>query len=257
MAKSTKRVRILRNCALITQAAAFCVVGACASTPADGANATGQMTGTTTTPAQAGTPAMTAAAAGMKAPTTTMPGMTAAAGTVSMTTKPATGAAGTTMSATGTAGAGMSAAAAGSGNAAAAGSGMSAAAGTSGGAAGGGATGGGSATWTMVYDALFASSAAAGCGACHGGAANPSLNGGFGGLMTKDAAYMALVGKMSSTSMCMGKSYVVAGMPEMSLLYQKVAMAPMCGMRMPPGSTLPMDKVDLLKAWIMAGAMNN
>jgi hypothetical protein len=43
----------------------------------------------------------------------------------------------------------------------------------------------------------------------------------------------------------------------MSLLYQKVAAAPMCGMRMPPGSTLPMDKVDLIKAWIMAGAMNN
>ncbi|HET8934743.1 MAG TPA: hypothetical protein VFN67_14940 [Polyangiales bacterium] len=256
MAKSTKRVRVLRSCALITQAAAFCVLTACASTPAD--DGQGQMTGTAMTPTQtvAGTPS-TAAAAGAKA---AAPGtMTAVAGKPASSAAPGAATAGSRAS--GTAGTSAAAAAgtsasATAGTSAAAGSGTSAAAGTSGGAAGGGASGG-AATWTMVYDALFASSAMAGCGACHGGAANPSLNGGFGGLMTKDAAYMALVGKTSSTTMCTGKTYVVAGMPEMSLLYQKVAAAPMCGMRMPPGSTLPMDKVDLIKAWIMAGALDN
>jgi hypothetical protein len=97
----------------------------------------------------------------------------------------------------------------------------------------------------------------AGCGACHGGAANPSLNGNFGGLNTKEAAYTALVGKMAVGAMCTGKTYVVAGQPEMSLLYQKVASAPMCGMRMPPGGMLAADKVELLKTWIMGGAKND
>jgi hypothetical protein len=109
----------------------------------------------------------------------------------------------------------------------------------------------------MVYDALFASSAAAGCVACHGGASNPSLNGGFGGLMTKDAAYAALVGKMSSTSMCTGKTYVSAGKPDDSLLYQKVAGTQMCGMRMPPGGMVDADKVTVVKNWITAGAKND
>lgn len=97
----------------------------------------------------------------------------------------------------------------------------------------------------------------AGCGACHGGAANASLNGGFGGLNSKEAAYTALVGKSSSTAMCMGKTYVKAGSPDESLLYQKVASTPMCGMRMPPGGMLPADKVAELSAWIMAGAKDD
>ena len=112
-------------------------------------------------------------------------------------------------------------------------------------------------TFTKVFDAMFASSAAAGCGSCHGVPANPSLNGGLGGLMTKDAAHTALVGKMSSSSMCSGKAYVTAGDPEGSLLYQKVAAAPMCGMRMPPGGMVDAASVELLKGWIMGGAKND
>jgi hypothetical protein len=104
---------------------------------------------------------------------------------------------------------------------------------------------------------MFASSAAAGCGSCHGAAASPSLNGGLGGLSSKEATHTALVGKMSSSAMCTGKPYVTAGDPEGSLLYQKVAAAPMCGMRMPPGGMLQAADVELLKGWIMAGAKND
>lgn len=75
--------------------------------------------------------------------------------------------------------------------------------------------------------------------------------------MTKEAAHTALVGKMSSSTGCTGKTYVTAGDAEGSLLYQKVAAAPMCGMRMPPGSTLPAADVTLLKDWITAGAKND
>lgn len=270
MSKSTKPVRVskrsqLLGCAFILQAAA---IAACAS---DSDPAEGTMTGTmTSTPSQtAGSPATTtagtsAASAGSAA---------AAAG------RPATGTAGTPGAATGTAGstaaaagssagaagssagaAGSSAGAAGS-SAGAAGSGSDPAAsggeaGSSGGAAGGGATAGG-ATFTQVFDAMFASSAAVGCGACHGTGPNPNLNGGLGGLMTKEAAYEALVGKTSSSAMCSGETYVKAGDPEGSLLYQKVAAAPMCGMRMPPGGMVPASDVELLKNWIMAGAMND
>jgi hypothetical protein len=132
-----------------------------------------------------------------------------------------------------------------------------AAAGTSGGAAGSGMMAGGGATWSSVYDALFAMSAAAGCGTCHGAAASPALNGGLGGLSDKAAAHTALVGKMSSSAMCSGKPYVTAGDPEGSLLYEKIAGAPMCGMRMPPGSTVMSADVEKLKAWIMAGAKDD
>jgi mono/diheme cytochrome c family protein len=108
-----------------------------------------------------------------------------------------------------------------------------------------------------VYDALFASSAAAGCGSCHGAAASPSLNGGLGGLSDKAAAHTALVGKSSSSAMCTGKAYVTAGDAAGSLLYQKIAAAPMCGMRMPPGGMVAAADVDKVKAWITAGAKND
>jgi len=75
--------------------------------------------------------------------------------------------------------------------------------------------------------------------------------------MTKDAAYTALVGKTSSSSMCTGETYVKAGDAEGSLLYQKVNAAPKCGMRMPPGGMVPASDVELLKSWITAGAKND
>ena len=86
----------------------------------------------------------------------------------------------------------------------------------------------------------------------------------------KMAVYTALVGtdamgvnlppdptKMNCKDL--GLKRVNPGMPEMSVLYLKVqtAMNPPCGLRMPTGGMLPPDKVELIRAWIAAGAMND
>jgi hypothetical protein len=86
----------------------------------------------------------------------------------------------------------------------------------------------------------------------------------------KMAVYMALVGtdamgvnlppdptKMNCKDL--GLKRVNPGMPEMSVLYLKVqtAMDPPCGLRMPTGGMLPADKVELIRAWIAAGANND
>jgi hypothetical protein len=98
------------------------------------------------------------------------------------------------------------------------------------------------------------------CGQCHG---VMSIGG---GLMFKptDAAgtYAALVGPKSlgkDGSQCVGRTYVVPGMPDASLLYDKLSkVTPSCGMRMPANGVVLTD-TDLatVRAWIMAGALNN
>ena len=258
---STKPVRVstkspLMRCAFLLQAAA---IAACASNPDAGADGQSQTTGPATmTPSQSTAGAPAAAMAGSSA-SPAQAGSTAAPSTPAAGGPAAAAAGSMSASMTGTAGssaAGTMAMAGAAGSSAAA-AGASGEAGSTGGAAGGGATGAGGATFTAVFDAMFASSAAAGCGSCHGAAPTPSLNGGLGGLMTKEAAYSALVGKMSSSAMCSGMPYVTAGDPEASLLYQKVATTPMCGMRMPPGSMVEAADQELLKTWIMAGAKDD
>lgn len=100
---------------------------------------------------------------------------------------------------------------------------------------------------------------ARGCGGCHG--AEPGE--GDGGLSfftsQRDATYAALVGVQSAASgrtVCAGKTYVVPGSPETSLLYDKVANAtPSCGGHM-PASGMPLSAAELasLSSWITAGA---
>jgi mono/diheme cytochrome c family protein len=99
----------------------------------------------------------------------------------------------------------------------------------------------------------------ANCGLCHGMATIG------GGLMFKptDAmgTYTALVGSMAagtSMGMCLGKTYVVAGNPDASLLYQKLQPTPPCGARMPAtGTFLTDDQIKTVHDWIMAGAKND
>jgi hypothetical protein len=87
---------------------------------------------------------------------------------------------------------------------------------------------------------------------------NPALNGNFSNLMDKDSAYKELVGAMSSAGgMCSGMTRVTAGDPTKSLFFLKVSGKPPCGMPMPPGTPLAPDLVELIKAWIMAGAKND
>jgi hypothetical protein len=85
-----------------------------------------------------------------------------------------------------------------------------------------------------------------------------------GGLMfnttasSKMALYTALVGGMSKSAMCTGKTYVTKGSPGQSLLYDKLANAtPGCGVRMPPGDALSAADLETVRSWIMAGAPND
>jgi hypothetical protein len=129
-------------------------------------------------------------------------------------------------------------------------------AGTSGAAAGAAAPGG-AATFTAVL-AIF-TDPKNNCGLCHKNMMSVGVN--F-DPADKDATYKALVGVASKGvlgSVCGGKTYVVPMQPDMSLLYNKLAMAmPPCGVRMPASGVVLTDaEIATVRAWIAAGAMNN
>jgi hypothetical protein len=169
------------------------------------------------------------------------------------------GSGGSTAGASGMGMAGRMAAGAGAGGAAGGGTGgRSGAGGTGGmggasGAAGGGmagAAGGGSgaATFTQVYGLIMA-----GCG-CH-------VTGTSGGLSmaNKMTAYTNLVGVNSMA--CSGQKRVVASDPTNSVLFHALdrSMLGSCNVpTMPAGmNKWAQADIDKVKAWIMAGAMNN
>jgi hypothetical protein len=54
-----------------------------------------------------------------------------------------------------------------------------------------------------------------------------------------------------------GQKLVVPGMPDQSLLVQKLRANPPCGTQMPPGSTLMPEEIDQIAKWIQMGAMND
>ena len=114
------------------------------------------------------------------------------------------------------------------------------------------------ATFTAVL-AIFADSKN-NCGLCH---AMQTIGGGLVFNPTDRAGtYQALVGPTSQGtlgSQCAGKTYVVPGMPDSSLLYDKLSKAtPSCGARMPAsGAVLSDMEIETVRAWIAAGAMND
>ena len=140
---------------------------------------------------------------------------------------------------------GLWAAAASGCNAASAGQGVSAAsAGMSGSAGSASTSAAGSAgmsaaapaaTFGDVYAMLFPRMTNAHCDMCHGLPPFDQSNGNLSTGMDRASTYAALVGKASTSSMCSGLVYVVAGHPEQSLLLQKVMPNPPCGLRMPNG----------------------
>ncbi len=84
----------------------------------------------------------------------------------------------------------------------------------------------------------------------------------FGGLdlSTQEVAYTSVVGQSPGpmTVSCAGQgAYVTAGMPDASLLLSKLSETPACGSRMPIGGTLPESYTDVMREWIMLGAMND
>jgi outer membrane protein assembly factor BamB len=117
----------------------------------------------------------------------------------------------------------------------------------------------GSPTFGAVYAEIIMGTGCAGGPSCHAS----TLGGGL-VMLSKDAAYKALVGvKAAGTTggvSCRdaGLTRVVAGDPANSLLVDKVENAmPKCGGRMPPGSSLSAQQLKQLKDWIAAGAKND
>jgi polyvinyl alcohol dehydrogenase (cytochrome) len=122
---------------------------------------------------------------------------------------------------------------------------------------GGGGTGDGGSglapTFTNVYTQVLLP---AGCAGpfCHGGEAGNFR------ITTQAETYANLVGVQASGASCgtSGLARVVAGNPDASLLLNKVSsLTPACGASMPPGQQLPQAQIDLIRAWIAAGAPNN
>ncbi|HMJ12065.1 MAG TPA: PQQ-binding-like beta-propeller repeat protein, partial [Polyangiaceae bacterium] len=126
--------------------------------------------------------------------------------------------------------------------------------GGTGGAGGAGGSGGaGGATFGAVYSQVFV---AAGCTSafCHGiGAGNLTMT-------SQAQAYTNLVNVAAAGPSCgaSGQRRVVPFQPDARLLLNKLASAtPACGTSMPPSGLLPAAQVDLVRAWIAAGAPNN
>ena len=111
------------------------------------------------------------------------------------------------------------------------------------------------ATFTAIYPVLFPETTNARCNACHSLLATNTNNGNLVMGTDKHAAWVALVGKPSTGARCAGRTLVVAGQPDASLLYQKLFETSPCGSRMPLGGDLLSDaQREMVRSWIAAGA---
>ena len=102
-------------------------------------------------------------------------------------------------------------------------------------------------TFHDVYTKVLSSCAS---GYCHGGVA-----GGWSVIENEDATYNQLVGPKSTQ--CSGLDRVAPGEPEKSALYLKArgGFGSVCkGKAMPPDGKLTAEQLDVLRAWIAAGA---
>lgn len=115
-------------------------------------------------------------------------------------------------------------------------------------------------TFTAIYTQIFTKGATGNCmfGACHGGEANVSSNGGLQiPAGDKATAYKHLVGVKSMSAVCMGKTYVVPGDSQNSMLIHKLSATPSCGARMPIGTPLTDAQIAQIGAWIDMGAKDD
>jgi hypothetical protein len=95
-------------------------------------------------------------------------------------------------------------------------------------------------------------------GACHGGPADPKANGGLHmDALDLPGTYAALVGPVSTSTLCTGKTLVVPGKPQESLLLLKLRPSPPCGVQMPLPTPLPEDRITQIETWIKNGALND
>ena len=70
-------------------------------------------------------------------------------------------------------------------------------------------------------------------------------------------AYKALIGTASTSSKCSGRTYVVPGKPDESLLLLKLT-SPPCGDHMPlGGDALTSEQIESIRLWISDGAKDD
>jgi hypothetical protein len=71
----------------------------------------------------------------------------------------------------------------------------------------------------------------------------------------KAETYAALLSQTSVSTACAGRSVIVPGDPDQSLLVLKVAGPPPCGNRMPlGGKVLNAAQIHMIESWISSGA---
>lgn len=111
-------------------------------------------------------------------------------------------------------------------------------------------------TWPAIHARVIQPSCASAIG-CHG----PEPRSAALDLSSEAAGYAALVGVAASTdittgAVCggMGRTRVVPGDPDGSLLVEKLEGAPACGSAMPFGSPLSATAMTAIRDWIAAGA---
>lgn len=115
-------------------------------------------------------------------------------------------------------------------------------------------------TFSAIYAEILTKGATGNCmfAACHGGPADPNVNGGLQIRAGDQAtAYKNLVEAKSTGLVCSGKTYVVPGDSAASLLIQKFADTPPCGGKMPIGAPLTAAQVAQIAKWIDDGAEDN
>jgi len=80
-------------------------------------------------------------------------------------------------------------------------------------------------------------------------------NGMFHTGTTRAETYAALMDRTSVSTACAGRTVVIPGDPDNSLLVLKVAGQPPCGNRMPlGGQVLDAAQIQMIRSWIAAGA---
>lgn len=113
-------------------------------------------------------------------------------------------------------------------------------------------------TFTEIYETLFPPTTNARCNFCHSMPPSDISNGKLGTGADQASAHAALVGVVSTSSRCGGKTLVVPYHPEDSLLLDKLTGTPSCGDRMPLGGMALSDaELELVRSWIEAGAKND
>jgi polyvinyl alcohol dehydrogenase (cytochrome) len=91
------------------------------------------------------------------------------------------------------------------------------------------------------------------------GCTQPSCHTGTGiNIGDRATAYASLLAATAMGPLCSGgERMVIPGMPDQSMLVQKIRPSPPCGDSMPPGTPLTQQEIDQIVMWIQMGAMDN